>query len=206
MTAVLILERHALDEVVEIPASVQRSDGTNAGLQSGGQYTVEDLLAALLIASANDAADVLAAYSSGTAEEFVRAMNVRAKVMGLTDTAFKNPSGLDAAGQFSTPRELAWLTSYALKNPTFRELVKSTTWEIRDRRSGHVTGLANTNRLLKRSPFVKGVKTGTTEEAGECLISLVEWNGREVIVVLLRSSNRYRDSQLVLQELSRVVL
>jgi len=211
MTALLLIERGDPEAPVLIPAGVGAIDGTTIGLLEGKHYRARDLLAALLVGSGNDAAEALALHHSPSVADFVRAMNVRARVLGLRSTTFRNPSGLDALGQESTPEDLAWLTSYALRFPLFRELVSSSSWRLTPLEGGTPILVVNTNQLLHtrsragQGVQINGVKTGTTVKAGECLISLADIDGREVLLILLKSSQRYRDAQALLRELSQIL-
>lgn len=201
MTAILIAENHSMDEVVAIPNGIGKTDGSTMQLPAGSHFTVGDLLSALLIPSANDAAETLARYHSGSRSAFVAAMNERAKMLGLRNTAFANPSGLDDALQWSTPRDMAWLASYALRNSEIRARM-STASAVMYSREGEKFLLENTNAMLRKGSSVIAGKTGTTVAAKQCLFSLVTENGREYIVVLLGSRERYTDMRAVLRVLS----
>lgn len=204
MTAIVILEEHSLSEIVVVPQSVVLVEGHVAGLRPGEHYTVRDLLNALLIASANDAAHTLAIYHSGGTALFAEAMNERAFVLGLYETHFDNPIGFDSAEQYSTPRELAWLSLYALKNDLIASIASKKTETIRDRTTGRIVTLLNTNHLLFSHPSrFFGLKTGTTALAGQCLISLVYDQGRFFLFVVLKSADRYRDTLRLLDSLSQ---
>ncbi len=202
MTALVIVENHDLDEVVTIPSSVSEVVGNKAYLPPGEDFTVGDLLSALLIPSGNDAAFVLALYHSGSIDGFVEEMNQRAVALGLEGTSYANPSGLDALNQHSTPRDIALLTSYALRFEAIRSRL-SQPWARIYSRSGEEVALNHTHVLLHDtdSPVIAG-KTGTTDDAGQCLMSLVEIGGREYIVVLLHSDNRYGDMRAVLSAMA----
>jgi serine-type D-Ala-D-Ala carboxypeptidase (penicillin-binding protein 5/6) len=204
MTALLILERHTLTETVTIPSIADHVRGSTVGLKAGEHMTVESLLRALLIPSANDAAYALAVYDAGTVKTFVERMNARAASLGLRNTHFTNPAGLDAEEQYSSPRDLAWLTMAALKNTDFRSIVgmRSATIATLEGRS---LELRNTNELLHEHTNVFGVKTGTTDGAGECLISLFEEQGEEYLLVLLGSRDRYTDSLYILDEVKKIL-
>lgn len=198
MTALLIVENHSMTEWVQVPVSAEKIGGTTARLRAGQEYTVGDLLSALLIPSANDAAETLAVFHSGTADAFVVEMNERAKSLGLKDTQYKNPAGMDDTEQWSTPQDLAWLTAYILKKPEIRERMSQRSAVITSK-NGHTTNLTHTHTLLREnSPVVAG-KTGTTPMARECLVSVVSQNGREYIVVLLKSLGRYSDMNAILR-------
>lgn len=204
MTAVVILEHHELSEVVVVPKSVVGVGGHIAGLNPGERFAVRDLLAALLIASANDAAHTLAIYHSGSTALFADVMNERAGALGMRKTHFDNPVGFDSADQLSTPRELAWLSLYALKQDIVRSLVSQKAATIRDRASGRTVDLRSTNNLLFSHPTTFfGLKTGTTEDAGECLIALTYVHDRPYLFIILRSADRYRDTLHLLTSLSQ---
>jgi serine-type D-Ala-D-Ala carboxypeptidase (penicillin-binding protein 5/6) len=195
MTAIVIIEEHDLSEVVVVPQSVVLVEGHVAGLRPGERYTVRDLLNALLIASSNDAAHTLAIYHSGSTGLFAEDMNERALSLGLYETHFDNPIGFDSAEQYSTPRELGWLALYALKNDLISSITSKKTETVRDRVSGRTITLLSTNHLLFSHPTTfYGLKTGTTDRAGQCLISLAYAQGRPVLFVVLHSAHRYRDT------------
>lgn len=198
MTALLILENHDVSESVTIPSVAEQIRGSTLGVSAGQRFLVGALLRGLLIPSANDAAYALAAFHSRSVGAFVQLMNDRAAAMGLKNTHFANPAGLDNEGQYSTPRDLAWLTLAALKNDTFRSIVnmRSATILASD---GKEYDLRNTNEMLHYNEDVFGVKTGTTDNAGECLIVLFNQNNRSYLLILLGSKERYTDSLNVLQ-------
>lgn len=201
MTALLIAESHAMDEVVVVPRNIRSVGGSTADLPPGAHFTVGDLLSATLIASANDAAEALAQYDSGSSGAFVERMNERARSLGLRNTSFANPAGLDDDQQWSTPRDIAWLTAFALQHPEIRKRMSLPTAAIRSR-EGETLHLQNTHALLRHHSSVIAGKTGTTNAARQCLISVVQENGREYIVVLLGSRERYLDMRAVLRVLS----
>lgn len=202
MTALIIVENHKMDEVVTVPKGIQNVDGSKAYLSAGAKFTVGDLLSALLIPSANDAAETLARYHSGSTEAFVQVMNERAKSLGLQNTSFANPSGLDDSGQFSTPRDIALLSAYALRNPEIRTRM-STPEDTIESLEGKKIALENTHVLLRQGKVLAG-KTGTTNAARQCLFSLVSEHGREYLVVLLGSRERYVDMRAVLNILGSI--
>lgn len=200
MTAVIIAESHRLDEEVIVPHDITETNGSTLQLPPGARFTVGDLLSAMLISSANDAADTLARFHSGSIEAFVVEMNERARALGLADTSFANPSGLDSAAQYSTPRDIAWLASFALRNPEIRSRMSTATASIRSREGGKFT-LTHTHALLGKGTEVIAGKTGTTNSARQCLLSLVQEGGKEYLVVLLGSNERYVDMRAVLRVL-----
>ena len=197
MTALIILEHHKLEDIVRIPSVAKSVPGSTLDLIPGQQFSIGTLLKALLIPSANDAAYTLALTHGKSIAGFVEQMNARAQALGLKHTHFANPAGLDNPEQFSTARDLAWLSMMALKFPAFRSIVQT-----RSARIGSVEGqeydLSNTNPMLQKSEDVYGVKTGTTDNAGECLIVLFKVNSRSYLLVLLGSEDRYTDGLAVL--------
>jgi D-alanyl-D-alanine carboxypeptidase (penicillin-binding protein 5/6) len=201
MTALLIVEHYPLDEWVTVPKLVTETPGNIAYLPPGEQFTVGDLLTALLVASANDAAISLAQYHSGSEEAFVEEMNERAASIGLTGTQYANPSGMDDPRQWSTPRDIAHLMAFIQKYPAIRDrlgMQRKTIWS----RSGQKIVLATTHALLRAEPsIVREGKTGTTGAAGQCLVSVVEKDGHSYIVVLFHSLQRYVDMKVVLVSL-----
>lgn len=198
MTAVVIAESHKLDEVVTIPSDIGKTDGTVAHLPPGAHFTVGDLLSAMLIASANDAAETLAQFHSGSSAAFVTAMNDRAQMLGLKNTLFANASGLDDTSEWSTPRDMAWLAAFALRNPDIRSRMSTMQVSIKSQEGKKFT-LEHTHELLRKGGAVIAGKTGTTVAAGQCLLSVVTEHGREYLVVLLGSSERYVDMRFVLR-------
>lgn len=201
MTALLIVEHHDLHEWVTVPKEITETKGSVAYLPPGEQFTVGNLLSALLIASANDAAVTLARYHSGSTEAFVKEMNARAASLGLTGTQYANPSGMDDPRQWSTPRDIALLTSFIQKEPAIADRM-GTKGIVITSRSGKELRLTHTHALLRAEhTLVREGKTGTTGEAGQCLVSVVSKDGQSYIVVLLRSQKRYDDMKVILASL-----
>lgn len=197
MTALLIVERHDLRETVTIPPGVDRLEGSKAKLEPGDEYRVGDLLTALLVQSANDAAVSLAVHHSGSVDAFVAEMNRRAASLGLRNTVYDNPIGLDSPVQRSTPRDVAWLAMYVMRHPAIVDRMAMRSSTIRSA-SGTLVTLYHTHEMLHSSDSIVAGKTGTTDEAGQCLLSVVEAGGRRYGVVFLRSADRYADMRRVL--------
>jgi serine-type D-Ala-D-Ala carboxypeptidase (penicillin-binding protein 5/6) len=202
MTALLIVERHDLGEIVTIPAVSAKVPGSSAHLPPGDKITVGDLLSALLIASANDAAVTLARFDSGTDEAFVAKMNARAKELGLRDTVYVNPTGLDERGQVSSPRDIAWLSMFVWRFPEIQKRMSMRGSEF-STLAGARLSVTHTHALLhaEGSEIVAG-KTGTTDGAGQCLLSVVAHDNRRYLVVLLSSDDRYADMKRILAVLT----
>ncbi|MFH0905454.1 MAG: D-alanyl-D-alanine carboxypeptidase family protein [bacterium] len=201
MTALVMLDKYQddLDTPIKVPAAATEVTGSKMKLQVGETITVHNLLRGLLIQSANDAAMTFALEIADTPDSFVRMMNVKAEGIGLSDTHFTNPTGLDETGHHSTARDIANLTRFALNNPVFAEIVAVDKLTVKDTTGKVSHSLDNTNLLIGRYRNVIGVKTGTTEEAGESLVASVEGDsGQKVIAVLLDSPNRFQEGKKAL--------
>ena len=188
MTALLVLERAKLDDQVTVQVDAAKMpDSSVMGLVPGERLTVRELMYGLLLPSGNDAALALAQHVAGGESQFVALMNRRAADLGLANTHFDNPHGLDGAEHYSSAADLAKLTRIALQNRTFAEMVA--TRELTVKGSKLVYPLRNTNPILGR-PGVEGVKTGQTDGAGPCLVSAIRRDGHRLIIVVLASANR----------------
>jgi D-alanyl-D-alanine carboxypeptidase len=187
MTALLVLSRLGPNHVVTIgpDAAEEGSAGTGfseLGLRLGEHISVRELLYGLMVQSSNDAAVALGDATSGNTEAFVRAMNRRARALGLEHTVFFSPNGLDDRGH-STARELATITREAMRIPLFAEVVRTKFHRIPSPTGMRV--IQNRNVLLWLYPGAIGVKTGFTSAAGYCLVSAAERNGRRLVSVIL---------------------
>lgn len=198
MTALLVLERGELEQVVTVSRSAAQESGTRIGLRRGDRLLVRDLLAATLIHSANDACRALADHAGGNRERFILLMNARARSLGLADTSFNDPCGHDQPGHYSTAHDLAILAETALKHPLFTELVARQGLLIQTVEGKRHFRLRSKNRLLGHYPGMAGVKTGYTEGAGRCLIALAERGERRALLVMLRTRNRWHDAAAML--------
>lgn len=206
MTAIISLENKREDDTY----SVLRSDlvGENSmGLTEGEVISLEDLLYGLVLVSGNDAAEVLARNTFSNRERFVSAMNEKAKALGLTNTNFTNPSGLQGDGnQFTTAYDLMVITNYALsKFPLFKKVSETTEHIIAQTDTHKMFYLENETNLLRSYKGVKGVKTGYTPEAGLCLITYLEHENHKIIGVILGSNNR-RDEMRELLDYSLMIV
>lgn len=196
MTAILILEEHDLDEIVSVEFNPLDIEGKKMGLYQNENISVYNLLAGLLITSGNDAAVALAKHNAGTVASFAEKMSVRAKELGLKNTHFTNPVGFDDPKNYSTAHDLSVLTSFALKKPTFRSLIRRSEITL-ESEEGLSHTVDTTNMLLNKSYLnISGVKTGTTDGAGECFISLSKTRlGNEILTVVLNSPNRFQETK-----------
>jgi D-alanyl-D-alanine carboxypeptidase (penicillin-binding protein 5/6) len=187
MTALLVLERSDLADVVTVSANASPNGSaaglSTLGLRTGERISVRELLYALLVQSSNDAAVALAEHVSGTVGAFVTEMNRRAKQLGLRDTRFSSPNGLDDHG-YSSPADLAELTGLALADPVFAKVVATRVYEIPSP-SGPPRVVQNRNVLLWLYPGAFGVKTGFTTAAGYCVVASAERDGMRLLAVVL---------------------
>lgn len=209
MTALIIAENHALEEKVTIPVIATQVEGHKVYLKAGEVYTVGSLLSALLISSSNDAAVALAVLHSGTPDAFVATMNQRAKELGLESTSFANPTGLDDSAQYSTAQDIAWLTIFVSKRPEIATRMNQPASTIASF-NGSKINLYHTHALLHSVPTaiaqsdfsIEGGKTGTTDMAKQCLVSLVKSEDKEYVVVLMHSDHRYEDLTNIISSLN----
>lgn len=190
MTAVIVLEKAPSDVIVTVGKSAENETGTRLGLRSGEKIFAVYLLAALLLNSANDACHALAAHVAGDEARFVSLMNQKAKELGLKNTHFENACGHDQPGHYSTASDLAVLTEVAMKDKVFSELVSIVRDEI-NTEEGRAFRLENKNELIGRYRGAIGVKTGFTNRAGKCLITVAEREGVRVLLVLLNAKDRW---------------
>ena len=196
MTGVVALEYYDLqDELVVERFTI---DGQKMNLLPGERITVENLLYGLLIHSANDAAEVLARNYVGGRNAFIVQMNIKANELGLVNTNFKNPTGFDDIGHYSTSKDLVIISSYAMKLPFFQETVGIKQKYITDI-SGEVGhNLRSTNQLLGVVDGVLGVKTGWTENAHENLVTYLERDGRHLMLAVMGSQDRFGETKILI--------
>ncbi len=198
MTALVAIEQLPLDTVITVTETSVGVEGSSIYLTVGETLTLEELLYALLLASANDAAETIAIAVAGDIPSFAVLMNEKAASLGLTDTHFVNPHGLDADGHYTTARELALLTRAALDNPDFRRICSTKRHTIPLRGTEGVRLLINHNRLLSAYDGCIGVKTGYTKKTGRCLVSAAERDGVRLIAVTLGAPDDWRDHTAML--------
>ena len=191
MSALVILERGQLDDLVTISPNAARAHKTHLRVKAGQVFRLEDLLKAMLIVSANDACLAAVEHVGGDEAQFVDFMNAKAEELGLADTHFSNGCGFDNPDHYSTAEDLATLSLMALDQPIFRQLVREERAIITPVSGHRAYVLHNTNRLLGRIPGVEGIKTGFTSKAGRCLIAKVSQNGSDLLLVILNSQRRW---------------
>lgn len=199
MTAVLALELcEERDEVITIDDSAVGVEGTSIYLKHGEQMTVDDLIWAVLLNSANDASVALAVHIAGSVDAFVELMNLKAKALCMNGTVYKTPHGLPAEGQYSTAHDQALLACYALSVEGFVQISSSYTHNIPYDGTENGRYLKNHNRLVKSYAGCIGMKTGYTKSAGRCLVTCAERNGVTLVCVTLNDPNDWADHKKLL--------
>lgn len=192
MTAIVVLERAKLTDTITV-TQAHMVEGSSMYLKPGETVTVEELLYGLLLCSGNDAALALADHCGGL-EVFVAAMNRKAAALGMKDSSFANPNGLDDDNHYSTAHDMAVLAAYAANDPTFRRICSTRTVKI----SGRT--MTNHNKLLSQLDGCIGMKTGYTKAAGRTLVSCVEREGHRLIAVTLQDGNDWADHKTLYQQ------
>lgn len=195
MTALVVLKSHIpMSRVVTVSYTAATYGGSTAGLYSGEQMTVWNLLHGMMMPSGNDAAAALAEAVGGSIPQFVARMNIQAQHLHLWHTHYSSPNGFDMVGQVTTARDLASLTRIAMQQPLFARIVRTRHWTVRNAYGQIIHQWANLNRLLWTSSAVDGVKTGTTSGAGACLVSSARLGEKWVIAVNMGSTEASRFS------------
>ena len=193
MTALVAIEMGELASEVTIPGEAVGVEGSSIYLYEGERLTLEQLLYAVLLESANDAATAVAIHVGGSIQGFAALMNEKAAELGLESTLFENPHGLDSEQHYTTARELAIIAAEAMKNPKLREIASTQKKTIPLNDTEGVRLLINHNRLLKSYDGAIGVKTGYTKKSGRCLVSAAERDGLTLICVTLSAPDDWRD-------------
>ena len=194
MTALVICEQCNVLDRVRIPKEAVGIEGSSMYLQEGEVLTVQELLYGLMLRSGNDAAVALAIYCSGTVEGFAQLMNDKAHQLGMKNSHFSNPNGLDAPDHYSTARDLAALSAAAMENPIFAQTVSTKSVTVGQRL------LQNHNKLLWQVEGADGVKTGYTKAAGRILVSSAKRQGRRLVVVTINDPNDWKDHAALLND------
>ncbi len=193
MTALVALENSELDRIVKISDKAVGIEGSSVYLKAGDEYYMKDLLYALLLQSANDAAAAIAIEIGGSIEGFSSMMNEKARSMNLKDTHFENPHGLDSENHYTTARELALITAEALQNPTFKSIVSTYRKTISTVDGECARTVVNHNKMLLLYEGAIGVKTGFTKKTGRCLVTAAEKDGLTLISVTLNAPSDWND-------------
>jgi D-alanyl-D-alanine carboxypeptidase (penicillin-binding protein 5/6) len=203
ITTLLGLELGRPGEIVTVSPYASDTGGTSLELQAGSSFYLLDIIKGTLLNSGNDAASAISEHLAGNEGVFASLMTYKARTIGAVQSNFVNPHGLDHPGHSCTAYDLALITRYALGNQIFKQYVQTRDDVIYERKTRTPVLLSNTNRLLgsdKNGKFnVIGVKTGTTDSAGQCLVAAAEKDGKILISVVLDSSDRYADTRQLLQ-------
>ena len=194
MTALVVCEQCNVLDRMRIPKEAVGIEGSSMYLQEGEILTIQELLYGLMLRSGNDAAVALAIYCGGTVEGFAELMNDKARTLGMSNSHFVNPNGLDAPDHYSTARDLAILAAYAMENPVFYKTVSAKNVTVGNR------CLTNHNKLLWRVDGADGVKTGYTKAAGRILVSSATRQGRRLIGVTINAPDDWNDHAHLLED------
>lgn len=194
MTALVVCERCNVLDRMRIPKEAVGIEGSSMYLKEGEVLTIQELLYGLMLHSGNDAAVALAIYCGGTVEGFAGLMNDKARQLGMENTHFENPNGLDSPGHYSTAKDMAVLAAYAMENPIFAQTVSTKTVTAGNR------SLRNHNKLLWQVEGADGVKTGFTKAAGRILVSSAVHQGRRLIAVTMNAPDDWNDHRSLLEE------
>lgn len=195
MTSLLAIEQSLLSEIVTCSHDAIYSigwDSSRAGLVEGEQITMEDALYAVLLASANEVSYAVAEHVGGTLENFVSLMNQRARELGCTNTHFVNPHGLDDPDHYASPYDLALIAKQAIQYTTFRRISGAYYYQIPATNLNVARDIGNTHKIIRKRISYEGVfagKTGTTSQAGSCLVTCAERNGMTLICVIMKAPN-----------------
>ncbi len=192
MTTIILLEQQDIDTPFVVEAEPIMVEGSSMGLREGDTVTLRDLAYGMMLPSGNDAANVTALRIGGSYEAFAKMMNDKALELGLYDTSFVTPSGLDAPEHYTTARDLALLTQYAMENPVFREIAGLSYATVEFGNPPEERTLKNYNKLLESYSAATGVKTGLTDDAGRCLVTSATLGMESLIVVTLNCNNDYQ--------------
>lgn len=199
MTALLLIEnRENLDEEIVATKEMVTVEGSSMGLLAGDRVSYRALLYGMMLSSGNDAANAAAIAIGGSIDGFVKMMNDKARELGLQNTNFVTPSGLDAEGHYTTAYELALIAREALKNPDFAEAAAAKSATLCFGNPPYRRTLSNHNKLLKMYDDVIGVKTGFTKKSGRCLVSAAKRDGKFVIAVTLNDGDDWADHRFLL--------
>ena len=193
MTALVVCEQCNVLDRMRIPKEAVGIEGSSMYLQEGEVLTIQELLYGLMLHSGNDAAVALAIYCGGTVEGFAELMNDKAHRLGMKDTHFVNPNGLDSPGHYSTAGDMAILASHAMENPIFAKTVSTKSIKVGNR------SLRNHNKLLWQLEGADGVKTGYTKAAGRILVSSAVRQGRRLIAVTMNAPNDWQDHKALME-------
>ena len=200
MTAITAIESGKdLDKIFTISPKAVGVSGTSLYLRKGERFCLRDLLYGLMLISGNDASVAIGEFVAGSVKDFVEMMNEKASEIGAKNTHFDNTHGLDSKTHYTTAYDLALITSYAMQNQTFRDIVSTKTYKITNE-DGKTRYLRNKNKLLFSMDGCNGVKTGFTDDAGRCLVTSCERDGMDIVCVVLNSGPMFEESQRLIEK------
>ena len=199
VTAITVIDNFDVENEVVVPEQSVGTEGSSIYLKKGEKYKVKDLLYGLMLRSGNDAAETLAVTLCGSIGDFVKLMNETAKKTGATHSNFTNPHGLPGNNHYTTARDLATISCYAMKNPLFKKIVSTKKHVATELTSGEKRVWINKNKMLFNFEGADGVKTGYTVKAGRCLVSSAMRDGMEVVGVVLNSPQMFERSSELLE-------
>lgn len=199
MTAILAIESGKINKVVTIGDEISTSYGSGIYIQIGEEIKLKDLVYGLMLRSGNDAALAIAHYVGGNVEEFVNLMNKKAKEIGMKNTTFNNPSGLDEdKGNYSTAYDMAILTSYAMENKDYQKIVSTKKYKVETNKN--VYSWTNKNKLLNSYKYTTGGKTGYTKKAKRTLVTTASNDNLNLVVVTLNDGDDWNDHKNLYEE------
>lgn len=198
LTAITVIENCNIFDIINVTSETVGVEGSSIYLKDGDKYTVMDLLYGLMLRSGNDCAETLAKYCSGNIDNFVLLMNKTAKKIGANNSNFTNPHGLHNDNHYTTAYDLAIISSYAMENNVFRDIVSSKYHKITNLSNNKTTIIKNKNKMLFNFKDANGIKTGFTKNAGRCLVSSAKKNNMELISVVLNCGPMFEESESML--------
>ena len=201
MTAILAIESGKMNDVVTITKPMIQVEPTKANLRVGEKFYLKDLVKAAMVMSANDAAMAIGVYlGDGDVDKFANMMNQKAKKIGMKNTNFTNPCGFDIGEHYSTAQDLLVMSEYAIKNSSFNEMAKLKRHDFKALNTKRAYAAYTHNKLLSNYKYAVGIKTGFTQKAGPCLIARAQKDGKDVLVVMLNSEQRWRDIRTIFDD------
>ncbi|MDD3324888.1 MAG: D-alanyl-D-alanine carboxypeptidase [Sulfurospirillaceae bacterium] len=201
MTAILALESGKLNSVVTITKEMTEVEPSKAGFEVGEQFYLIDLVNSALIQSANDSSLAIAIFLSGSVENFAKTMNEKAKKIGMRNSNFVNPNGLEHKNHYTTSKDLLKLTEYSIKNQLFNAIVKSKTHQFQSLSTSKKYTAKNHNKLLDKYEYAVGIKTGYTSKAGPCLVARAKKDNKDLVLIMLDSrADRWKVATKVFSE------
>lgn len=199
LTAIVLIENMDLSKTIKVDDSAVGVEGSSIYLKKGEEIKVIDLLYGLMLRSGNDSAVALAIACSGSEENFSKLMNEKAKQIGANSSSFTNPHGLDDENHYTTAKDLALISAYAMKNEIFRKIVSTKMHVVEATNVSEKRFFQNKNKMLSSFEGACGIKTGYTKKTGRCLASAAQRDGKTLVCVVLSCPNMWQDSKNLLE-------